>query len=70
MTNGRQCAPGAERTTALSLDLTGKVVTMLNCGVENLLEVVEDLIADFNLTDPNTACHQLVFASIVLMHDA
>lgn len=47
-----------------------EAVTLLDCEVENLLEVVEDLIADFDLTDPNTACHQLVFESIVLMHDA
>ena len=27
---------------ALSLDLAGKLVTVLNCGVEDLLEVIED----------------------------
>ena len=27
---------------ALSLDLAGKLVTVLNCGIEDLLEVVED----------------------------
>ena len=28
--------------TALSLDLAGKLVTVLNCGIEDLLEVIED----------------------------
>ena len=28
--------------TALSLDLAGKLVTVLDCGVEDLLEVIED----------------------------
>ena len=41
MTNGRQGGVGAERATALSLDLTGKVVTLLICGTGDLLEVVE-----------------------------
>jgi len=27
---------------ALSLDLAGKLVTVLNCGIEDLLEVIED----------------------------
>ena len=28
--------------SALSLDLAGKIVTVLDCGIEDLLEVVED----------------------------
>ena len=28
--------------SALSLDLAGKVVTVLDCGIEDLLEVVDD----------------------------
>ena len=28
--------------SALSLDLAGKVVTVLDCGIEDLLEVVEE----------------------------
>jgi hypothetical protein len=28
--------------SALSLDLAGKVVTVLDCGIEDFLEVVED----------------------------
>ena len=27
---------------ALSLDLAGKLVTVLNCGIEDLLEVIEE----------------------------
>jgi hypothetical protein len=28
--------------SALSLDLAGKIVTVLDCGIEDLLEVAED----------------------------
>ena len=28
--------------SALSLDLAGKILTVLDCGIEDLLEVVED----------------------------
>ncbi len=28
--------------SALSLDLAGKIVTVLDCGIEDLLEVMED----------------------------
>ena len=28
--------------SALSLDLASKIVTMLDCGIEDLMEVVED----------------------------
>jgi hypothetical protein len=28
--------------SALSLDLAGKVVTVLDCGIEDLLEIVEE----------------------------
>ena len=30
-----------KEASALSLDLAGKVVTVLDCGIEDLLEVVE-----------------------------
>ena len=53
--NSLAVAPGVAATTitrlarsdekaasALSLDLAGKVVTVLDCGIEDLLEVVED----------------------------
>ena len=44
MTNGRQGATGtelAERASAISLDWARKVVTVQDCGIEDLLEVVE-----------------------------
>lgn len=51
------------------LEVGTEIVPELNCVIKDLLEVVEDWITDANLTDPNTACHHLVFASIVLMRD-
>ena len=31
-----------KRASALSLDLAGKIVTVLDCGIEDLLEVVDN----------------------------
>ena len=36
-------AEDPKAASALSLDLAGKVVTVLDCGIEDLLEVVETL---------------------------
>jgi hypothetical protein len=36
-------AEDPKAAAALSLDLAGKVVTVLDCGIEDLLEVVETL---------------------------
>ncbi len=32
----------AKRASSLPLDLAGKIVTVLDCGIEDLLEVVEE----------------------------
>jgi hypothetical protein len=36
-------ATSRARASALSLDLAGKIVTVLDCGIEDLLEVVEGI---------------------------
>jgi hypothetical protein len=35
-------AEDPKAASALSLDLAGKIVTVLDCGIEDLLEVVEE----------------------------
>jgi hypothetical protein len=37
----RLARAGDKAASALSLDLASKIVTVLNCGIEDLLEVVE-----------------------------
>jgi hypothetical protein len=38
----RQARNDQKTASALSLDLAGKIVSVLDCGIEDLLEVVEE----------------------------
>lgn len=50
--------------SALSLGMAGKVVTLVDCRIEDLLEVIKDLIADAHLSDPSTAYQQFVLRQL------
>ena len=41
-TVARLARSGDKAATALSLDLAGKIVTVLDCGIDDLLEVVDN----------------------------
>jgi DNA-binding Xre family transcriptional regulator len=44
-TVARLARTDGKAASALSLDLASKIVTVLDCGIEDLLEVIQDLEA-------------------------